>query len=691
MNDVHARILLVDDAAFAFKFLGALLEEAGSRHTLEWRATYETGKEALLGGGFDLCLLDIQLGERSGLDFLREVIAAGCKTPVVILTGQGSRTLDVETMRAGAADYLVKGEFNAESFDRVVRYVVERARTVEALRESEERYALALKGSNDGVWDWRVGEPKIHLSARWKQIIGFDEHELPDLTESWWSRVHDEDRPVLTRAFEDHIAGRTAHLENEHRLRHRDGTFRHVLVRGQGIRDKSGRATRLAGSLTDVTSARSHDVLTRLPNRVLFIDRLEHCFLRMRRDAAYTFAVLFIDIDRFKNINDSLGHAAGDALLVEIARRLERCVRAVDTVARLGGDEFVALLDEAREPDGPIRVATRIIDELAKPFVLDGKEVFSGASVGIALSGPDYQAPGELMRDADTAMYRAKSEGRGRAVVFDSEMHTRAMRVLSVESGLRRAIEERGLEVHYQPVFTFRELKLVGFEALVRWRHPERGLVAPNEFLPIAEDSSLIVLVDLYVMRLACERVAAWRALVNAPLFISVNASRRHFAHASFAGDVEQILDAAGLPPSSMRLEVTESITMESSEASRNQLEKLGALGVDLVVDDFGIGYSSLALLQQYPFRGLKIDRAFVAGLPESKKAAELVRAIVTMAGALGLSTTAEGVETDEQLDLLASMGCHALQGFRFARPMPDGLAQGFLEKTFAEGGSVKR
>ena len=674
------KLLLVDDAVFARDFLLAILAEVDSGIELTWRSDYVTGLDALQTGGFDVCLLDYQLGGRSGLDLLREAKRLGVRAPIIMLTGHGSAELDHEAMRAGAADYLVKGDFSAESLDRIVRYLLERTRAEDARRDSEERYALAMEGSNDGLWDWRVGEKEIHFSSRWKRILGYEPNELPELLESWWGRVHEDDRFRLNQDFDAHLRDTTTpHFENEHRLRHKDGTWRHVLVRGKAVRDERGQATRMAGSLTDVTMARSRDPLTGLANRVLYLDRLEHAFHRAARDPSYRFALLFIDVDRFKNINDSLGHDIGDELLVAIARRLEGCVRLVDSVARLGGDEFVVLLDESREPDGATRVANRIIEELARAFVIGSRELFTGASIGIALSGSHYKTPGELLRDADTAMYRAKAEGRGRFVIFDGAMHARAVHVLSVESGLRRALEEHQLEVFYQPVISLGSQRPLGFEALVRWRHPERGLVAPCDFIPVAEDSSLIVLLDLHVLRSASAQLRAWRDEFKVELTVAVNASRRHFSRAEYAGDVQQAIDGAGLPAKALRLEVTESVTMDLPETARAQLAALHALGVQLYVDDFGVGYSSLSMLHTYPFTGIKLDRSFVAGLDGATSSTEVVRAILAIAQALHLEVVAEGVETLGQHDALIALGCTRGQGFRYARPMPAAEATKWL------------
>lgn len=683
----NCRVLLVDDAPFAFRFLSLLLEEAGLGHQLDWKNGFEVGLEALRGGAYDVCLLDYQLGERSGLDFLRAAVTSGLRTPIVMLTGQGHRDVDMEALAAGAADYLVKGEFSGAMLDRVLRYVVERRKVTDALRDSEQRYALAVEGANDGLWDWQVPEGRIYLSKRWKEVLGFGEDELPSTVASWFERVHPEDRDSLQYELDRHTQGKTTHLEHEHRLRHKDGSWRYVLVRGKGVLGADGKPVRLAGSLTDVTTARNHDALTKLPNRVMFLDRLEYLFRRLRRDEDFGFAVLFIDLDRFKNVNDSLGHAAGDQLLVDIARRLEHCVRGVDIVARLGGDEFTVVLDAAREPDGAVRVAQRIIDELGQPFTVEGRQVFTGASIGIALASPSSD-PFALLRDADTAMYRAKAEGKGRYAMFDAAMRERALKVLAVESGLRKAVDEKRLEVVYQPVLRVADRTLAGFEALVRWRGDDGKLISPGDFIPIAEETALVALVDMYVLQAVCRQLGDWakRGLLPAGCFVSVNASRRHFAHVGFAGQVGAALAAHGVPFGHLKLEVTESVTTDAGPHAHAECEALAKLGVDLVVDDFGVGASSIASLQEFAFKGLKVDRSFVRHLDGGEKGKALVRATVELARALGLSETAEGVETEAQHAALLGLGCEFAQGYLYAKPLPVADAEAWLRAGKAPG-----
>jgi diguanylate cyclase (GGDEF)-like protein/PAS domain S-box-containing protein len=659
------RVLLIDDDAFAFRVVKTLLDDAKSPISLEWVDSYEKGLGRLMTGGADVCLLDFQLGDRSGLDLLRALDDRGVRTPVVMLTATTDHQTDLDAMRAGAVDYLVKGEFTAPVLERVVRYAAERGRTLEKLRESEERYALAVTGANDGIWDWKTGQPRLFISPRWKQLLGLAQ-DIDDTVDAFYALVHPDDRTRLQGAIESHIAGRLPFLEVEARMLHKDANWHWVLVRGTAVRDSTGRATRIAGSLTDITSARNRDPLTGLANRALFLDRMEHALARSKRDPEYTFACLFLDCDRFKVVNDSLGHSAGDALLVSIARRLERCVRTVDTVARFGGDEFAVLLEDAREPDGPTRVADRIVYELAKGFMVGEREVFSGASVGIAMSRPIYGKPEEVLRDADIAMYRAKSSGRGRVAVFDEQMHARALAVLQLESELRHAVEANQLEAFYQPIVTAQG-KVTGFEALVRWRHPVRGLILPDQFIPLAEETGVIGGIDRWVLRTACLQTLEWRKQ-HPDLTISVNASHRQLDGPGAAQAVLMVLGETGLIPSALSLEVTESVVMDHPQAVAN-LSLLKEHGVHIVMDDFGTGYSSLASLHQLPFTGLKIDRSFVKRLGEDVAAREVVRAIVTLGRGLGLSIAAEGVETSAQLDAVTSLGCELIQGYRFGVP----------------------
>jgi len=437
-------------------------------------------------------------------------------------------------------------------------------------------------------------------------------------------------------------------------------------------------------------STRRADPLTGLPNRALFMDRLER-LLASGQSMASGFAVLFLDIDRFKIVNDSLGHAAGDELLVEIAKRLESSLRASDTVARfegshtlarMGGDEFTVLLDGIGDSDRALSIAERLRAAVAQPFQLQGREVISSVSVGLVVSDDRYRRAEDMVRDADTAMYRAKELGKARCEVFDTSMLTEAEERLGLEQDLRRALERHELEVYYQPIVSLSEARLTGFEALLRWNHPERGLVLPAKFIPMAEDTGLIVPIGTWVLHEACRQLRSWTQEFPAAgdLVVNVNLSARQCTHPDLLQQVRRILDDTGVAPSRLKLEITEGVVLEHSEVVGNVLRELRALGVQLGLDDFGMGYSALSYLQNFPFQTIKIDRAFVSGM-ESGSNTEIIRAIVALAAGLAMDVTAEGIETADQVDRLQQLSCEFGQGYFFDKPLTSEHARALLQQ----------
>lgn len=416
-----------------------------------------------------------------------------------------------------------------------------------------------------------------------------------------------------------------------------------------------------------------HDGLTGLPNRACFVERLRHAGERARRHVEDSFAVLFVDLDHFKVVNDSFGHLAGDELLIEVARRLASCLRSVDTLARLGGDEFALLLEEVREPSDAARVAERLQIALQTPMTIRDSEVFTSASIGIALSGRVEDAPQHLLRSADLAMYRAKEHGRARFEVFDPAMHTAAMERLRMEMDLRRALERDQLLLYYQPVFSLSTGGVVAVEALVRWQHPERGLIPPLEFIPIAERTGLISEIGKWVLSRACQQLKSWEREFGyeAPQSVWINVSPKQFAQKDLSNQVAEMFTTLGFEPRRIKFEITESIMLEDIELATRTLGELRRLGVQVFMDDFGTGYSSLTYLGQLPLDGIKVDRSFVSRMGKDVRQAQLVGTIITLIRNLGLEPIAEGVETNEQAKLLRDMGCAFAQGFVFCRPLP--------------------
>lgn len=449
------------------------------------------------------------------------------------------------------------------------------------------------------------------------------------------------------------------------------------------IRNEQGQVTHFVSVMREVTERKIveeqlrrnafHDSLTGLPNRLLFMERLSQTVERAHEDPNYRFALLFLDLDRFKVINDSLGHMIGDQLLIAIARRLESCLNKHDTVARLGGDEFTILLENIKSDADATKVAERVQKALSTPFNLSGHEVFTSASIGITLSSTDFDRPEDLLRGADIAMYRAKAQGKACHEVFDHDMHTHVVALMQLENDLRRAVERQDFELYYQPIVALATGRIMGFEALVRWQHPEQGIISPAKFVPIAEETGLIIPLGQWVLREACRQLKQWQDefASEPPLTVSVNLSSRQFSQPSLINQIRQILTETGIDAHCLKLEITESAIMENTESAMDMLLQLKAMGIQLSVDDFGTGYSSLGYLYRFPMDVLKIDRSFVSRVDVDGEKLELVRTIITLAWNLGMDVVAEGVETTKQLAQLKALKCEYGQGFLFSKPLP--------------------
>jgi len=556
----------------------------------------------------------------------------------------------------------------------------------EDLRQSEERYALAARGANDGLWDWKLQTNEIYFSERWKQMLGFEDHELPNVVQSWMGRVHPEDLPTLQTQLQIHLEGQTPHFECEYRILEQGGTYRWMLGRAMAVRNVDNVAYRIAGSQTDITErklaveellqAAFHDSLTGLPNRMLFMDRLTGAAHRAKRKD-YQIAVLFIDLDRFKIINDTMGHEMGDTVLVEIGRRLEGCIRPGDTVARLGstvarlgGDEFTVLIERINDVADAVRIAARILEVVKQPLMTDGQEVTTTASIGIATSTTGFERPEDLLRDADAAMYRAKKLGKARYEVCDRQMHELALERLHIERDLHGIIERDELHVVYQPVVALEDEKVVGFEALLRWQHPTRGTMLPDDFIAIAENASLIHPITLWTLGKALRELQQLRETERGrEITMSVNVSGRDFGYADFVEELEAALREQSIDPMAVRLEITESAVVRNADAAAHAMQELAAQHIHFTLDDFGTGYSSFANLLRYPIDTLKIDRTFIGRMhePDGMRA---VTMMVTMARVLNMIAVAEGIETREQLDELRKLGCPFGQGYLFSKPV---------------------
>jgi diguanylate cyclase (GGDEF)-like protein len=702
----HFEILVVDDHEGTRDSLVDILMSAGLPARAAATAFSALALQAETPAA--VAVVDYQLPDATGLELAARLKDQDADMPVIVLTGNAS----LETAVAAVAlvdDYLTK-PVSAEAFLRAVRAAAERRRlvlenrrllvrlqeanaTLEATvrqrtREvlaDRERLAEAQRIARIGSWEWDLQTQALTSSAELRRLIGFEQGLQPATPDELLAHVLPEDRPMAERAAAEAVES-IGPFDFEVRVHPPGEELRWLAVRGRVETDKSGTPVRLVGTCQDVTDSKRaeeqsgtlmaelahqalHDALTGLPNRALLLDRLDQALAQSERTGSAV-AVLFLDLDRFKLVNDSRGHASGDQLLMRVAERLRRVVRPADTVARFGGDEFVVICQDAGVVGHAMHVADRVAEAFRAPFRLGADDMFLNVSIGIAVSD-GRTSPAELLRNADAAMYQAKELGRGRCEFFDETMRTEAAARLELQTALHWAISRQEMRVHYQPLVDVRTGVPVGVEALVRWAHPTKGIVGPVDFVKLAEESGLIVPIDVSVLEQATLQCAGWPPGPAAALNVSVNLSIHHLRHPGLLDHVRSVLDRSGLDPSSLCLELTESVLLEDVDRHMRTLLDLRALGVRLAIDDFGTGFSSLTYLKRFPVDAVKVDRSFVAGLGTDASDTAIVRSVIDLAHALSLQVVAEGVERPEQLEALQSLGCDLAQGYLFAPPLP--------------------
>ncbi len=581
----------------------------------------------------------------------------------------------------------------------IARDVSARRKIEEVLWKDVERYGLAFKATNDALLEWDLASDKVWRNDGYQRLFGYGSDEPLANMESWFGHVHADDRMRVQQRLLGVINSTQNLWNDEFRLMRHDQTVAHAHARGFVTRDDAGSALKLLGVLQDITVRKEseertrfladHDELTGLPNRSLFKQSLAQAIQRAERNRNFM-SVLFLDLDRFKNINDSLGHETGDEVLRAVAERLTGCVRQVDLVARFGGDEFAVLIEGLTAEDQAGAVARKIIEALAKPLVLAGRQYRPGASIGISTYPSDGRDVLSLQKNADIAMYRAKEDGRGRFQFYSEQLNTHSIQRLEFESNLSGALNNKEFVLYYQPKVELATGRIAGVEALIRWVSPQFGMVSPADFIAIAEETGLIVPMGRWVLQTACVQNRAWQKGGLPPLRIAVNISARQLADKGLVNFIVDTMARTGLTAESLELEITESAVMSNQEHAEKVLSQFKSLGFHLSMDDFGTGYSSLAYLKRFPFDTVKIDQSFIRGIPGNRDDCAIVEAILAMAQSLELKVVAEGVETQEQSDFLRNLGCDQFQGYLFSKPIPSAEIVALLYKTMTRNAAAQ-
>jgi diguanylate cyclase (GGDEF)-like protein/PAS domain S-box-containing protein len=713
-----ARILVVDDVVNNLRVLSTALTKQGYQIRCA-----KNGAIALMGvQAFapDLILLDIKMPDMDGYELCQQ-LKANEKTrtiPVIFLSALDDVFDKVKAFAVGGVDYITKpfqveevlvrvhhqlalqaaqseiAQLNADLEDRVrhrtiqlatlngqlEQEILDRKQAQQLLQESEQRLESILNSLEEVVWSFSIdGTRALYVNAAVEKVYGRPRADFYQNSRLWLEMIHAEEAEKIERICQEWQ--QAGSFTVEYQMLRPDGDVRWLRDRGHVVYDAQGVAKRLDRVVYDITEQKRaeetliynalHDDLTGLPNRTLFMDRVEQTLKQSRRNPQYLFAVLFIDLDRFKVINDSLGHTVGDQLLISFAQLLEQNLRSVDSIARLGGDEFTILLDNISSIHEAIVIAERIQSAVRAPLQLKNHAVVVSASIGIVLSSDKYNHASELLRDADIAMYHAKDLGKARYAIFDQAMYAQALETLKLESDLRQALEQHELQLYYQPIVNLHTHQLTGFEALLRWQHPERGLIVPSQFIPNAEENGLIVPIGEWVIRQACQQLQQWTIQfpLTHTLKLSINLAWKQFVEPKLVQCLDQILLDTGLNGNALILEVTESMLMTPGQDTLNTLQQLKARDIQLSIDDFGTGYSSLSYLHRFPMDTLKIDRTFVSQM-ETLENFEIVKTIITLAHTLGMSVVAEGVETPKQFEQLRSLGCELAQGYYLSLPL---------------------
>jgi len=675
---LRKNLLLIEDNIVNVEFFEALLinlsSEADQTHLLEFKVqhafTLEEAEAKIRSERFDLILLDLNLPDSRGIDTFKEVHKLNTRIPIIVLTGVDDTNVAIDTVKLGAQDYLVKGKITRALLYRSISYAFQRMAVLEALKDSEERYALALRATNDGLWEWNLFEHKIYLSPRWKEILGYVDSEIGEDPSEWFDRIHPEDVDNFEKVLSDHLSGITSSIVHEHRLLSKNGTYKWIRVHGLAVFDDYGSVKKVGGSITDVTSEKLVDSLTGLPNAVLFADRLQISINRLKSDNDDQFVLLFLAIEQLKLVNNSYGVKTAEEVLLRTVNNIKSILRSSDSMGRLEGNELGIILDGKVEIWELNKVIDMIQEAVSKPIDVQNNKISLSVSVGVVYANIQYDSAEEMLTNASNALQRAILRGRASREVFDTEMRERSLSILHMEGELRGAIERDEFELYFQPILSIKSRKIEALEALLRWKK-DGEYVSPTHFIPIAEESDVIIRMGAWVIDEVALSIQSWRKEGMGDIRVAINLSPRQFRNTDIVRYLEKTIRLGNIDPSLIEVEITEGMAMQNVDMTNRILGMLRNKGFGISLDDFGTGYSSLSYLKMFPITKLKFDRSFIKDLPGNKQSAAINAALIQMGHALDYSIVAEGVELNDQFDFIREHGCDYIQGFLISKPLP--------------------
>ncbi|MDQ7246329.1 putative bifunctional diguanylate cyclase/phosphodiesterase [Dongia sedimenti] len=685
-----AHILCVDDDIAGLTQLGQQLRQAG--YTVTAAASGQAALDLLDAQRFDLVMLDLGMPEMSGLEVLYRVRKSirPEDLPIIMMAEPGEDDLVAGALNDGADDYVSKPLHLPVAMARIRSHLA-RCAAIAANKSEQERFALAVAGSSDGIWDWIIKTDQLYFSPRCLELLGLDHDSVLDTMDNWVELLHRDDADAFQLALRNHLEGISLAFQMECRIQHANMTYRWFLVRGTSLRNEYGKAWRVAGSISDISERKLTDAMTGLPNRIVLYDRINQSIIKTKRRErgaggapASSFGIILLQIDRYETMREAYGQAFCDLVQKAVAQRLIGTLRTTDTLTIMSENTMCVLVDVMRDDTDLVRVANRVRKAAEEPITMGEESVMLTLSIGMAQAQPHHEIADELIKDATAALNKARDEGGGQEVVFDPEMQRRARDRLRIEADLHQALRRDELLVLYQPIVDLNSGDLAGFEALVRWHHPTRGMVSPMDFIPIAEETGLIVPIGTWVLQQSCRQARAWLdAGANPEIFVSVNVSSRQLDGPSLPDIVRAALETNRLEPQRLKLEITESAVMRDFEVTLGLLNRLRASGAGLSLDDFGTGYSSLSLLKRLPIDTLKVDRSFVSSMGVDSAGVRMVEAILQLARLFRLKVVAEGIERNEEAELLRALSCEYGQGWLFGKPLtPDACMERLLAKT---------